>query len=214
MTLQDDLAARFGTFLREEKNFPAESILHEPQVGDDGRPDMMLMNPSTEEVLAVVEIKDEKESFDDVAARVDGYLATLRDPAVEAFGLQLADDPGVSPRFEIWRRGEDGLFRPVLAESFPDFHGLSAKKVAIELARLREQREATSDEFKKVCFVLAPVALLIVVIDALVAAATGFELLTTPRLPLLAIAIGLVVAPYLQKFKAAGIEIERRAPHR
>lgn len=210
MPPQEDLAGRFELFLRTEKGFPAGSILHESNVGDYGRADVLLIDPNTEDVLGVVEIKGDDEHFDAIASQIDRLLVALRDPAVESFVLVLQEDTDREAPFAIWRRGDSGVFTQVLLDRFPDFHGLSAKKVAIGLAKLQRKRADTTDAFKTVCFSLAGAVAAIATTDVVLAAlGSGFELLTTPRLALVGAALALALAPYVQRFKGLGIEFER-----
>lgn len=65
------------------------------------------------------------------------------------------------------------------------------------------------DGFFVVCYCTAAGALLVAIAD-FVLKQRGVTVLTAERLTLLAVAAALVIVPYLQKFKALGVEIERQ----
>jgi len=193
--------------------FPKSSVIYEPEfqpIGDGRRyrPDFALLDPRTNELLAIVEIKgrNDPETLLRAVQQVRRYITALRDRAVRGFVVT----PSQSGGFDFYTLGENDKPKQVPSSSFLHFDSLSSARNAENKEILAEEKKETIDQFIVVCFSAAAAAVIIAIAD-FICTQLGVALLTTNRMILLGIAIALVVIPYVQKFKGLGIEIERAA---
>lgn len=196
-----------------ELGFPKSSVIYEPvfqPIGDGRRyrPDFALLDPKTNELLAIVEIKGRNDSDTLLRAmqQVRQYITALRDRSVRGFVVTPAQSGG----FDFYTLGEDDKPKQVPSSSFLHFESLSSARNAENKEILAEEKKETIDQFLDVCFSAAAVSVIIAIAD-FICTRFAVTLLTTNRMILIGVAIALVVIPYVQKFKGLGIEIERAA---
>lgn len=197
-----------------ELGFPKSSVVYEPvfqPIGDGRRyrPDFALLDPKTNEPLAIIEIKgrNDQDTLSRATKQVQQYIAALRDKGVRGFVVTPAQSGG---GFDFYTPGEDGKPKQVPSSSFLQFESLSSARIAEKKEMLAEEKKETTDQFLVVCFVAAAFSVAVAVAD-FVCSRYGITLLTTERMALVGAAIALVVIPYVQKFKGLGIEIDRAA---
>ena len=195
-----------------ELGFPKSSVIYEPvfQAIGDGRryrPDFALLDPKTNELLAIIEIKglNDPNTLSRATEQVRRYITALRDKAVRGFVVTPAQS-GVG--FDFYTPGEDGEPKQVPSSSFLQFESLSSARIAEKKEMLAEEKKGTTDRFFVVCFSASAFAVAVATAD-LVCSRYGITLITTERITLVGAAIALVVIPYVQKFKGLGIEIDR-----
>lgn len=195
-----------------ELGFPKSSVIYEPTFHSMGagrryRPDFALIDPKTNEPLAIIEIKgmSDPDTLSRATQQMQQYIATLRDKAVRWFVVTPAQTGG---GFDFYTAGEDGKPKQVPSSSFLQFESLSSARITEKKELLAEEKRDTTGQFHVVCFVAATVAVAVAIAD-FVCSCYGITLLSTERMALVGVAIALVVIPYVQKFKGLGIEIER-----
>ncbi len=195
-----------------ELGFPKSSVIYEPvlqPIGDGRkyRPDFALLDPKTNEPLAIVEIKGRSDpaTLSRATQQVRQYISTLRDRAVRGFVVTPAQS-GIG--FDFYTPGEDGEPKQVPSSFFLQFEALSSARIAEKKEMLAEEKKETTDRFLVVCFSAAAFAVAVAIAD-FVCSRNGITVLTTERMALIGAAIALVVIPYVQKFKGLGIEIDR-----
>lgn len=192
--------------------FPKASIIYEPAfqpIGDGRRyrPDFALLDPNTNEPLAVIEITSgfSQDNILRAAHQIQRYITALRDKAVRGFVVTTGKS---GEGFYFYTLGENGEPKQVPSASFLDFESLSSARIAEKKEMLAEEKKETADQFTVICFAAATFAISVVTAD-FICSRYGITLLTTERMALIGTAIALVVVPYVQKFKGLGIEIDR-----
>jgi hypothetical protein len=209
--MESQIEQQFFQYL-SELGFPKSSVIYEPvfqSVRDGGRyrPDFALLDPKSNEPLAIIEIKGHSDSatLSRATQQVQQYIAALRDRAVRGFVVTPAQS-GVG--FDFYTPDEDGEPKPVPSLSFLQFEALSSARIAEKKEMLAEEKKETTDEFQAVCRFASAFAFAVATAD-FIFSRNGITLLTTERVALIGAAIALLVIPFVQKFKGLGIEIER-----
>lgn len=192
--------------------FPPDSIIYEPafRPSVDGRryrPDFAVLDPKTREPLAIIELKGttDQSRLQSALQQVRWYTNQLQNPSIRAY---VATTSSGSEVFDFYQAGEDGKLKKV-DSLFVEAASLASASTAERREILAEKKKRTIDSFFVVCYVAAAAALLIAIGDFLLGL-RGVTVLTPARLILLGSTAGLLIIPFLQKFKALGIEIERK----
>lgn len=211
--MESQIERNFFQYL-SDLGFPESSVVYGSgfqSVGDGRRyrPDFALLDPSTNEPLAIIEIKgrNDPEALSRAMQQVQNYIATLRDKAVRGFVVVPAQSGG---GFDFYASGENGEPKRVPSSAFLQFGALSSARIAEKKEILAEEKKEATDQFFLVCFTAAAFVLSIVVAD-FICSLNDITLLTAERMTLVGSAIVLVVIPYVQKFKGLGVEIDRTA---
>ncbi|MDP1530735.1 hypothetical protein [Rhodoferax sp.] len=211
--MESQIEPQFFQYL-SELGFPKSSVIYEPvfQTIGDGRkyrPDFALLDPKTNEPLAIIEIKGRNDpaTLARATQQVQQYIAALRDKGVRGFVVTPAQSGG---GFDFYTSGEGGEPKQVPSSSFLQFESLSSARIAEKKEMLAEEKKEATDQFLVVCFTAATFSVAIATAD-FICSRYGITLLTTERMALVGVAIALVVIPYVQKFKGLGIEIDRAA---
>tara|TARA_Y100000815_G_C13334558_1_gene497304 strand:- start:1999 stop:2646 length:648 start_codon:yes stop_codon:yes gene_type:complete len=193
--------------------FPPESIIYEPafKASFDGRkyrPDFAVLDPKTREPLAIIELKGmaDQSLLQSALQQVRWYTNQLQNPSIRAYVATRSSGSGA---FDFYQDDEAGNLKKV-DSLFVEAASLTSASTAEKKEILAEKRKRTIDGFFVVCYVAAAVAFLIAIADFLLEL-RGITVLTTARIILLGSAAGFLIIPFLQKFKALGIEIERKS---
>ena len=195
-----------------ELGFSKSSVVYEPAFqaigsGRKYRPDFALLDPKTNELLAIIEIKGQSdpETLFRATQQVQQYVVALRDKVVRGFVVT----PGQSGEgFNFYTLGEDGKPKQVPSSSFLQFESLSSARIAEKKEMLEKEKEETTDQFVVVCYVAAVFVVAVAAVD-FICSRYAMTLLTTERTALVGAAIALVLIPYAQKLKGFGLEFER-----
>ena len=209
--MESQLEQKFFQYL-SELGFPKSSVIYEPvfqPIGDGRRyrPDFALLDPKTNEPLAIIEITglNDPSTISRATEQVRRYITALRDKAVRGFVVTPAQS-GVG--FDFYTPGEDGEPKQVPSSSCLQFESLSSARMAEKKEILAEEKKETTDQFHVVCYSASAFAVAVATAD-FVCSLYGITLLTTERIALVGGSIAIVVIPYVQKFKGLGIEIDR-----
>lgn len=193
--------------------FPAETIVFEPAfqaIGNERkyRPDFALIDQRTNEPLVLFEVKgrNDAQTLALGLQQVQDYLLATADKSLR--GYLVTPGSGNEP-FHFYTSDESGTPK-LLSASFLRPASLVTARRSEKKENLEGEKRETIDQFKLICFIAAGISGAIAVTD-FVCSRYGLTVLTTERLALLAAAVALVIIPYLQTFKALGIEIERAA---
>jgi len=192
--------------------YPEASIVYQPGLLPIGtvryQPDFALIDPATNDVLAIIELKAGHglAHIDEVAQHLRDYAAALHRGAAQSF---VATPSEHSAGFDFFTLDELGRFKQV-PSSFLQFAALRSGRGAVTKEVQAEARARVTDHFAVVCFILAAFAAVVVIAD-FVCAQFGIIVLTSYRMIMLGAVAALVVAPYLQRFRGLGIEFERHS---
>jgi hypothetical protein len=208
-----DVETRLVEFL-VGRGYPAASIVHDPEFkGPDGalraRPDLIIIDPATHAPLAVLEVKSEfkNEAKDRYRAQVESYAALFEH-------LPTFLVTGRSPSEIEFRRynRESRDLDPVEIVDFPSLEALIGEVITRRqgaIAAVVEEQKKTSRSLHWRCYSLAGIAIVLAVVDFYLSHYLKIEFFNPTRLTLLGAAIGLLLIPYVQKFKGLGFEYER-----
>lgn len=192
--------------------FPKASVIYEPilqslSVKSKYRPDVALLDPQTNEPLAIIEIKarSDAKSLTNAIKQVQEYIADLRDETVRGF---VATPNKSGDGFDFYAPDEDGLPKLISSSWALQFESLSSARMSERKEMLDVKQKSTTDQFIIVCRVAAVLVFCLTVTD-FASSLYGVTILTTERMTLIGATIALVVIPYVQKFKGLGIEIDR-----
>jgi hypothetical protein len=195
-----------------ELGFPSSSIIYDPvfqPIGDGRRyrPDFAIVDPNTNDPLAIIEIKSQSDSvtLSRSAEQVQKYILALRDKTIRGFVVTPSKSGN---EFDFFSVDESGTPKQIPFPFFFSFDSLSSGNIATKKEQLAEEKKEATDQFLIVCFFAAGLAFSIAVADFILSR-KGITLLTPERMTLIAAAIALIIIPYVQKFKGLGIEIDR-----
>lgn len=194
--------------------FPVETIVFEPAFeaignGSKYRPDFALIYQKTNEPLVFFEVKSRSDSqtLTRSLQQVQDYIRATAFKSLR--GYLVTPGSGNEP-FHFYTSDESGNPK-LISASFLKPAALVAAHCSEKKENLEEEKRETIDQFKLICFMAAGISVVITVAD-FVCSRYSVTILTPERLTLLGAAVALVSIPYLQTFKALGIEIERVAP--
>ena len=193
--------------------FPAETIIFEPAFqaissGRKYRPDFAFIDQKTNEPLVLFEVKSrsDTQTLTRGLQQVQDYIRATADKSLK--GYLVTPGSGNEP-FHFYTSDESGTPK-LLSASFLQPASLVTARRSEKKENLEGEKRETIDQFKVICFIAASISGAVAVAD-FVCSRYGVTVLTTERLALLGASVVLTVIPYLQTFKALGIEIERAA---
>ncbi|WP_345969434.1 hypothetical protein WCX72_08795 [Sulfurimonas sp. HSL1-6] len=194
-----------------QKGFPPESILYEPAILPIGsniryRPDFLIVDPSTGERLALIEVKGPLSNLARASEHLDAYKKALGNLRIATYIITAPEQ--VPEKLSVLTSEEGINEREVDSEVFPKYEALKANNLADKKADIKNRREDASNSLEIVGTSVAVILVLIVAADFSLSF-WKISLLTPERLGLLGAAVAMVVIPYLQKFKGLGIEWEK-----
>lgn len=201
----------FYDFLLKNK-IPEYSILIQPTVNGKTqfRPDIAIINPNTKEYIAIFEIKESSALKERGICQVYKYLDALENNAVRAF-LALYDNNG---GFNLFTKrlvdGKDEIVEEDVS-SILNFDNLMNTYSASTVRNNNIQKKSAIKSLNKVCYFLAAIFSLILILDICFKLKYGISILTFERLSALGIIIILVLFPSLQRIKIYGIELEKKS---
>lgn len=197
------------SFLRKERGYPDNSIVHESRIDDDGIliPDVTIINPDTQEQLALIDVQRGKSQIDTAISM--SFLQTYRQVIAEPVQFFFVEPDDRAPsKVRFYRLTNQDSLEPLSEDEFPTFEALVGNRVASSRREVSSKRKQATDQFMLICTVLAIGALVLAIVDVF------WRVLTPERLILLGVAVGLVILPHSAKLKALGIEWERlHRPH-
>lgn len=191
--------------------FPQSSVIYEPIFQPIGeakkyRPDFALVDPATKEPLAIIEIKGRNDPNALLRAlkQLNTYLAALNDQTIRGYVVTPVES---GDEFNFYTLGVDGGPKQTPSTAFLKLESLLAEKIAKKKALLSAEKNATTNQFIAACLCSSAFAITVAIAD-FIFSRYGIVLLKTERLALVGVAITLVIAPYVHKIKAFGIELE------
>jgi hypothetical protein len=210
MTMDSLVEKQFYDYLLT-LGFPAETIVFEPAFQAIGRerkyrPDFALIDQRTNEPLVLFEVKgrSDAQALNRGLQQVQEYIRATADKSLR--GYLVTPGSGNEP-FHFYTTDETGTPK-LLSASFLQPASLITARRSEKKENLEGEKRETIDQFKAICFLAAGISGAVALAD-FICSRYGVTVLTAERLALLAASIALVVIPYLQTFKALGIEIER-----
>ncbi|MFA5269953.1 MAG: hypothetical protein WC379_18470 [Methanoregula sp.] len=211
MTRELDIHEVFVEFL-VSKGYPRNSVTIDPvyeHLGRKYRPDIVIVEPDTNKPLAIFEIKNElgKNGLNSAIQQLFSYAQAIKIPDIPLFAaFPTIVDKEIT--FEIYQIKSPSETKETESsgkiESPPSYALLKNSRLTEELSKISEDQEKTVDNFTKVCWGLAFLVFLFLIIDFL-----NIYKIDLQRLGLIGVLIGLIILPFANKLKILGFEFER-----
>ncbi len=203
----------FINFLNE-RNFPSEAVVYHPFLPSSNAaryiPDIGILDAKTKEFAAVIEVKGylSEQTLHQADAKMKEYLKKIDKPSLKGY---LAFYEAAAGNFTIYLvardESEEAIVFPNLSFEYPNLVSAFSSEKTEEFSA---EKIKTSNDFSTYCHVLASVLCILFVLDLLLRECWKINLLTTERLAVLGACCVLFLAPFVQKIKALGFEIERQ----
>lgn len=186
--------------------YPEESLAIEWPVGDRYRVDLAVIDPDTNKIIALFEFKKRKtqESINMAIRQLEAFSKAIKDEQVPKYVVFGKEG---KPSFEIYHLKEDifeGVEKTMKIEKIPDFSIFKNRKIRQIITQKQEDRETTLNYFGIICWFMALIVFLLLILDFL-------ELIhiNPERLTLIGVTVGLIIIPFVSKLKILGVEFER-----
>ena len=210
--MDSQIEKRFYEYLIAQ-GFSSKAIVFEPALdGSTGRisyrPDFAILDVQSNEPIVLFEVKGrtDKISIKQGLKQIQSYVLESKVRSLRFYFVTPGENDEL---FNFYTLDQD-LSPRLVPSSFLLPDSLLAASLSEKKGSLVVEKRKSVDHFKLLCFVAAFVSFCIAIAD-FICSQHGITILTTERLALLGVAVILLVIPYLQTFKALGIEIERFA---
>jgi hypothetical protein len=209
-----ELAARGEEYLADflsNRGYPEEALARDRRIRGGGRPDFVVVDPQSREVIGVIELAISSISSPRNAKnqhqRLAAYRAGIGNLDLPAY-LILVDEDRQSGEVSLlfYEDGRENLIE-IPPTSFPDFDTLRTQVLALSATATEAEKKATVTTLQRVvCWLLVLAAELILL---------SFLRLWTPSWEQLALisAFGvLTVLPFFKKLSVLGVAFEHAVP--
>jgi len=195
------------------KGYPENSITINPVLDYLGRkyqPDFVIVDPDSNMPLAIFELKDKRteDSLSTAIQQLSTYAQAIKIPDIPLFAVFPIGVDNKSLEFEFFTRNLPSENKEsdqiIKSDKLPAYQLLKNSRLTEELSKISDEQEHTVDIFKKICWVLAVLVCLALVLDIL-----NIFKIDVQRLGLIGVIIGLIILPYANKLKILGFEFER-----
>ncbi len=144
----------FLDFLEAKKGYPKESLIQEMSVGGRMRADLVIVDPETNEPLAIFECErqfDHKHS-NDVLIKLTNYKNALGYPDLPSFIISSGGELG----FRIHQYFGESV-AVLIPEYLPNFQSLENQSSANRKTKVKSETKETIDHFKISCYACAAI---------------------------------------------------------
>ena len=213
-------ASKMVYALLKNKGFPDVAINSEPLIVDDKklsihyRPDFLLVDPLSNDKVAIIEVKlinDENETeaamnsaVKAASHKVMSMLSVLEFKNIEGYVITVSSTNGI---YKIFSVDESGNKKQIPEESFNYDTVVVARRWKLRENYLIEKGK-NLDNFTVLCWWLAGGSFFVATAD-FICSLWHIILIGPNRILLIGISAVLVLFPYFQRFRAFGIEFDR-----
>lgn len=187
----------------ESSGIPKEAVVRDWAIGDRYRADMAILDVATKSPIAVIELRNSanQQAIDSARRQLESFAQAIGNPNLRQYLGHLRGDRVILYKLHGINGPED-----LVESGIPDFAQMVAAGRARNLTDKQTERRAKTDHFKWICWAMAVIIVVVLVIDF-------FEWypLTEERMALIGAAAALVVIPFAGKLKMLGVEFERAA---
>jgi len=185
-----------------------DSIALEWPIDNRHRVDLAIIDKILNKPIAIFEIKGRKDKRrdDDAKSQINRYASLLKDqniPLFIVFPSQNEDDS-----LEITRVKQDsddeGLLEFYSSDQIPNMAILKNSARQKTLFDLLKEKENAIKNFQLVCWLMGFCCLIILLLNI-----ANIVVLTTERIALIGVVLGLFLLPFASKIKILGFEFER-----
>lgn len=191
------------------RGFPRESLLLQPAFREGERwlsPDIVVLDPKTQDVLAVFETKKLLTDLGEAAGKSILEIYASSQALPPSTPLYLATTEGDRPgAIQLFRLKGGRLER---VPELPGFQALRALRRSKSRGAVDREEKTTTKKFTMVSWRIATLGLLLFAADALIERLDGWKLLTTERLIVLGVVSALFVIPFVAKLRFLGLEYQ------
>jgi hypothetical protein len=212
MSRHSEIENKLVKFLVEDRGFDRKILLFDPTyTNTEGitnvRPDLVGIESNSKEPIVIFEVKTSL-TEDKEAKYISQLLSYAKIDKHRAIPVYLVI-AGEYLTLEFYKFNDDNELEPIDSSDIPTYGDFLRAKLAPKLPNLKKESESEKRKFKLLCFTIALLAFILVILDIYLSQKINFELLTIGRIALIGTAIALLLIPYAQKFKGLGIEYER-----
>ena len=205
MEIEKDLSQKFIRYLKEH-GYPEESIVCEWKV-KNFRVDLAIIDIQTKKVMAIYEFKNYNYKNSDFAynhiLKALGEIGDYSIPAYIVFN-DVNELGFVVKKLEVDRNSEKDIVVNI-DYNIPNYKILQNSFDNGYVIQKTKEKENIKDKLGIISIFLAIIVVIILVLDIL-----GKITMTTNRIILLGISIGLFLFPSIKSMKILGIEIEKK----
>lgn len=206
MERDEDLLISLINFLIAH-GYPKDSFALEWSIGGGYRVDLAVIDPDTNKAIALFELKREKTqgSFNMALRQFENFSKVLGDEKVPIYVVFGKEG---EPPFEIYYLQEEVSAKeksqPIKISKVPDFTIFKSSKISQEISKKEENRKTTMNWFQIVCWIIAFLVLVLLILDFF-----NILVITPERLAIIGVIAGLIIIPFASKLKILGVEFER-----
>jgi hypothetical protein len=203
------------------KGYPENSIAVDPvyeHLGRKYRPDVVIVDPDSNQPLAIFEIKKIKNdhTLDVAIQQLTNYSNAVKSPDVLLYAVFPTRADEKTMGFEIIPINQKDISekdsnvteeqKSISQKSVdpPVFTILKNSRLTQEISKIANEQESTIDYFQILCLVSAIFVFLVLIADIL-----NYFKIDVQRLALIGVIVGLFILPYASKLKILGFEFER-----
>lgn len=221
MTIKEnDVRTQLINFL-EEQNIPKNAIIVEWPIGKGRRVDLAIIDPNINKALALFEIKNIKneKNLDFAKVRLEKYSKIL---GILMVPLYIVFPKKTPPEIELIQINQDffkengeiisrSSFEKYVISSIPAYSILRQSRIEKEINVTQEKKKTESEIIYKICLVFGVLLIFILFLDIFLSlysfilcqseCSTTFSIITTNRLILIAIIVGLTIMRYINELK-------------
>lgn len=184
--------------------YPKESLVVEWKVGNNLYVDLAVIDPISNNVVAIFEIKRRKtvETLNLAKQQLIKYKTAMGEQKVPAYIVFYNGNN--NPPFDMYYikpQESDEVEEIVEVPSYSIFKNAVLQKTILET---KEKRKSTLTSFQIVCWIMALFIFILLIMDL-----SDVIKLSAERLTMLGATVGLIIIPFASKLKILGMEFER-----
>lgn len=195
-----ELCKKFFEFLIK-KGYPQESIDYRFPLAAGKQADIAILNPSTKQLLALVEVKYAKPTAKQKAALIEQFHFYLKTGIIVFLLYPSTNFPGFNLEY---LDAAQPIFQTCEVDLFPSFTILCNKYVILKHNSVQQENELFE---RLICWWMV-----VSVVLFLSELYQWLPPLSPTQLILLGVSMGLSFFPVLRRIKILGIELERLVP--
>ena len=200
-----DLSQKFIQYLKEH-GYPEESIVCEWKI-KEYRVDLAIIDIQTKNVMAIYEFKNH--NYRNNIFVYEHMLKALGEIGDYSIPAYIVFDDDNEPGFFVRKIETNKNFKndniPNIEVSVPNYRILQNSFDSGYVIQKTKEKDSVKDTLGKISIILGILVAIVLILDMI-----GIINMTTNRLILLGIMIGLFLFPSVQNVKILGIEIEKK----
>lgn len=199
MQIERDLTNRFIQYLIEH-GYPEESIVCEWKI-KNYRVDIAIIDVQTKQVMAIYEIKNRNYNKSDmVYNQMKKYLDEIGDYTIPAYIVYNSHN---ELGFTVKKVEID--YEKNIGKDVPNYATIQNSFNSGYVIQKTKEKEKLKDNLNIICVCTSLFVMLLLIFDIV-----GWIEMTTNRIILLGISIGLFIFQFLKSIKILGVEIEKK----